>query len=50
MYLSNDSDEIPKYENFNLKSIKNYILIAKLKLCYFKFNRYDIIFGMGQYS
>ena len=28
------------YENFNFKNIQNYILIAKLKLCYFKFNLY----------
>ena len=40
IFTLNDSDEIPKYENFNFKSIKNYILIAKLKLCYFKFNLY----------
>ncbi len=40
IFTLNDSDEIPKYENFNFKNIKNYILIAKLKLCYFKFNLY----------
>ena len=40
IFTLNDSDEIPKYENFNFKNIKNNILIAKLKLCYFKFNLY----------
>ena len=40
IFCLNDSDEIPKYENFNFKEIKNDLLIAKLKLCYFKFNLY----------
>ncbi len=40
IFSLNDSDEIPKYENFNFKGIKNDLLIAKLKLCYFKFNLY----------
>ena len=40
IFTLNDSDEIPKYENFDFKNIKNNILIAKLKLCYFKFNLY----------
>ena len=30
IFTLNDSDEIPKYENFNFKNIKNYILIAHL--------------------
>ena len=40
IFTLNDSDEIPKYENFNFNNIKNKLLIAKLKLCYFKFNLY----------
>lgn len=40
IFTLNDSDEIPKYENFDFNNIKNKLLIAKLKLCYFKFNLY----------